>query len=375
MLIILQRRCVHDENGNVDPVKAAETPVPRGSAGPKKRPGEVGSPLEIKKIKSAEDTQQPPPRPQAGQAGVLMPHPASRTPSQQSSTKSQQERPPPPVINEPPQDPQQPEIDPNLFAAYPDPAGQSQFTNQSYPYPVVEQAQAQGYDYPSLEQIANEVLDMGGSRHEDYIDAQLNALPFQRREPQHQVQVHHTNDDTPMLNDHPKPDGSVDSAVSLPNSENFEQGKPAPDVVRTVDDRLRDALAGGGAGGEFHDDPHIVQPSVETTVKTDINGARHGSPPTSKHDVSGLPLYRPPAPLSQSPELMKRQPTMATNGTADTSTQKRKSDAMSVSPNAKKAKMDMRASREPSVHETEDERFAREMHQEQLGLRRRTSRA
>lgn len=36
-----QRRCIHDENGNVDPVKAAEAPVPRGSASKKRRISEV----------------------------------------------------------------------------------------------------------------------------------------------------------------------------------------------------------------------------------------------------------------------------------------------------------------------------------------------
>ncbi|EMC95781.1 hypothetical protein BAUCODRAFT_71174, partial [Baudoinia panamericana UAMH 10762] len=38
-----KRRCVHDENGNVDPVKAAETPTPRGTA-KKYSIGEDGSP-------------------------------------------------------------------------------------------------------------------------------------------------------------------------------------------------------------------------------------------------------------------------------------------------------------------------------------------
>ncbi|KAF2198384.1 hypothetical protein GQ43DRAFT_483345 [Delitschia confertaspora ATCC 74209] len=32
-----KRRCIHDENGNVDPVKASEAPIPRGSASKKRR--------------------------------------------------------------------------------------------------------------------------------------------------------------------------------------------------------------------------------------------------------------------------------------------------------------------------------------------------
>jgi F-box and leucine-rich repeat protein 10/11 len=36
-----QRRCIHDENGNVDPIKAAEAPIPRGSASKKRRVSDV----------------------------------------------------------------------------------------------------------------------------------------------------------------------------------------------------------------------------------------------------------------------------------------------------------------------------------------------
>lgn len=32
----IKRRCVHDENGGIDPIKAQETPLPRGSAGTKR---------------------------------------------------------------------------------------------------------------------------------------------------------------------------------------------------------------------------------------------------------------------------------------------------------------------------------------------------
>ncbi|KEQ70083.1 Clavaminate synthase-like protein, partial [Aureobasidium namibiae CBS 147.97] len=48
-----KRRCIHDENGKIDPVKAEQTPVPRGSVVSKKRrtSGEMESP--IKKPKQA----------------------------------------------------------------------------------------------------------------------------------------------------------------------------------------------------------------------------------------------------------------------------------------------------------------------------------
>jgi F-box/leucine-rich repeat protein 10/11 len=39
-LTLQQRRCIHDEHGNVDPKKAAEAPVPRGSASKRRRVGD-----------------------------------------------------------------------------------------------------------------------------------------------------------------------------------------------------------------------------------------------------------------------------------------------------------------------------------------------
>ncbi|KAI7166533.1 hypothetical protein KC324_g12030 [Hortaea werneckii] len=214
----------------------------------------------------------------------------------------------------------------------------------------MEHSQAQNYDYPSLEQIANEVLDMNGRVHEDYIDAQLNALPFQRL----------ANGAAAIPNYHSKPDGSVDSAVSLPNSDSFENSKITGD--RTVDDRLRDALA-GQTSAEIGNGLPAVAPSVET------NGASQHSP-----IVEGLPLYRPPAPLSQSPEQSRRQPATAKIDLGENASQKRNSQAPSASPNAKRAVPANGDVHEPSVQETEDERLAREMHSDDLGLRRRPSR-
>ncbi|KAK5124570.1 hypothetical protein LTR85_001787 [Meristemomyces frigidus] len=372
-----KRRCVHDENGNVDPVKASETPVPRGSVVSKKRSiGEDGSPLQIKKQKLNES--QPPPRPQAGTTGVLMPQHVSRGPSHPPSMQPTS-RPPPPVINEPPPDPQQqPEIDPSLFSVYPEPTEQGSHSNNSYPYPMNEQPYTNAYEYPSLEQIANEVLDMNGRGHEDYIDAQLNALPYQQpHNPHVNVHVYESHDTAPLPDGSSKPDESVDSAISLPSTERLDQSTlAAHDRDRSVDERLMDAFAADSGAGVYHD-LSFVQSSVET------NGAKHAESvgpapaiqPTTgpKNDASGLPLYRPPAPVSQSPEQTKRQPVAFLNGAADS--QKRKRDSISATSDFKKARIDDaggRASREPSVQETDDERFARMMQQEELGLRQRS---
>lgn len=362
---------MHDENGNVDPVKASEIPIPRGSVMSKKRSiGEDGSPLEIKKPKLNDG--QPPPRAQTGTAGVLMPQHVSQRAARPSPVQPAS-RPPPPVINEPPPDPQQqPEIDPSLFSVYPEPAEQGPYGSNSYPYPTTEQAQTHQYEYPSLEQIANEVLDMNGRGHEDYIDAQLNALPntlpYQPPyNPAHaNVHVYEAQDAAPGPNVSSKPDESVDSAISLPNTESHTRD-------RSVDERLRDAFAADSDAGVYHGLP-AVQPSVEANGATQPVSV--GPKPTASprnNDASGLPLYRPPAPVSQSPEQTKRQPIALVNGAADI--QKRKRESMSATPSAKKVKLDVegRASREPSVQETDDERIARLMQQEELGLRRRSS--
>ncbi|KAF2195200.1 hypothetical protein K469DRAFT_544639 [Zopfia rhizophila CBS 207.26] len=50
-----KRRCIHDENGNVDPVKASEAPVPRGSASKKRRVSEGDGEPSSKKMKKEVD--------------------------------------------------------------------------------------------------------------------------------------------------------------------------------------------------------------------------------------------------------------------------------------------------------------------------------
>ncbi|KAF2703112.1 hypothetical protein K504DRAFT_183784 [Pleomassaria siparia CBS 279.74] len=48
-----KRRCIHDEHGNVDPVKASETPIPRGSASKKRRVSESDSASVNRKMKES----------------------------------------------------------------------------------------------------------------------------------------------------------------------------------------------------------------------------------------------------------------------------------------------------------------------------------
>jgi hypothetical protein len=268
---------------------------------------------------------QPPPNHNGGQTGVLMPQiipqSVSPGPSHHPNMRSTS-RQPPPVINEPPPDsnPQhQPAIDPSLFS-YPAPEEQHHYTNGSYPYPSVDHQEPQYGNFQSLEQLANEVLDMSGRAQEDYIDAQLNApLPHHQQYPYHTVHIYPTRETAPLRQHHvPKPDGSVDSAVSLPNTE------PSEHRERSVDDRLRDALAAenGTSGllpvqpsvelnGHAHHQPNgaagplPVQPSVEVNGDADYEpsaSARVGKVDQPQNNgVHDIPLYQPPTAPSQSP--------------------------------------------------------------------------
>lgn len=333
--------------------------------------GEDGSPSEAKKPKASTSIQQPP-RTQAGTIGVLMPHHVSLDPAPQTPVRPPN-RQAPPTINEPPQDPQQqPEIDPSLFSVYPEPSEQGPYANSSYPYPTTEQAQPNPYEFPSLEQIANEVLDMNGRGHEDFIDAQLNALHHQPHNPHEMVHVYEAHDTAPLPDGLSKPDESVDSAISLPGTEALNQQE------RPVDDRLRDAMA-ADAAASHHGTDRVQQAVGNSHTTNGIPMSRsletQQKPPSDwKPDVSSLPLYRPPAPLSQSPEQSKRQPAALINGVMD-GTHKRKRDSIPATPGSKKARggdYEDRMSREPSVRETEDERIAKLLQQEELGLRRRS---
>ncbi|KAK5131569.1 hypothetical protein LTR08_000824 [Meristemomyces frigidus] len=402
-----KRRCVHDDSGNVDPVKASEPPVPRGSLGSKKRADGSGSPMLVK-MSTPESGSQPPPRPQGGTAGVLVPPRAPAPPPPPRAVNRQ----PPPTINEPPPDPQQqPEIDPSLFSVYPDPADHGPYSHNSYPYPTTEQPQTNGYEaFPSLEQIANEVLDMNGRGHEDYIDAQLNALPRQpSHNPHDNVHIYQPHHPSQMHDGSSQPNESVDSAISFANGEPFEPGRQAAQTTdRSVDDRLRDALTADTGVGIFHGLPpaeHVFHangaPSHAELYPTTIayaeqlpgaTASAEQQPPLPQPqqgvhaeaaksvDVSGLPLYRPPAPpLSQSPEQTKRQPVALVHESvapvADMGASKRKREepaaAAATSPGlTKKAKVEG-ASELGMCAETDDERFARLMQQEEYGLRRR----
>ncbi|KAK5114173.1 hypothetical protein LTR62_002743 [Meristemomyces frigidus] len=253
-----KRRCVHNDDGTVDPVKASETPIPRGNA-KKRSPEADGSPVSMKRVKQDGDNQPTPPA-QGGMAGVLMPakpSPKAKEPKRQNSTQT-----PPQIVHHPPDDdPQPPELDPSLFeAAYPDPSDHGHYSNHTYPYPMApeqQQQQSSPYEYPSLEQIASEVLDMNGNADEgDYIDRQLNALSYERLQAQRNAEYFPLGSSGSMHHSvRPKPDESVDSAISLPSSESAAE--------RSVDERLMEAFLTSNHSS------HQAIPTVE------LNGFAH----------------------------------------------------------------------------------------------------
>lgn len=237
-------------------------------------------------------------------------------------------------------------IDPSLFAY----AGQTEHHGYGFGYSAAERAQAT-YSLPSLEQIANEVLDM----NEDY-----------QHNPQENIHVYNPSDigmhPHGLSKAPPQTDESVDSAISLPASEPSES-------------KTEQAETDGQ-----HREESMPQPSVETIEQQ--TAATAPEPIVRKSSVSELPLYRPPAPLSASPELSRRQPHLP-NGTARSlESSKRKRDSTSgraSSTSDKKPNLNGNSaeSKQQPVIEEEDRdsvELARALQADDNGLRRRTSR-
>lgn len=376
-----QRRCIHDENGNVDAAKAAEPPVPRGSVPSKKRAnGEDGSPIPVKKLKQQESTQSPTPvqpRPVEMQQhgtpfGQLKPHTITYKPPQQ-----QQQRPAEARTEQPPHHTQQPQesqqhqqgqIDPNLFSLY----TQEDHDGPYYPCPGTDQQQpyhqrpqSSGYIIPSLEQIANEVLvDMSGPEPQDHGQTALER----------NLHLFQNADTAPMVNgDASKPDESVDSAISIPATE--------ASIPNGVTNGVTNGHATGAVNGEVAAQPSIEPAEAKIPTTQQPDGRPQSS--ASRSGAESLPLYQPPAPVSQSPEVTKGQPVL-TNGhgsppvaTAETNGVKRKRDSTSATPSAKKAKLHLQGGPEQVIAEEgevdrESLDLARMLAQEERGLRRRS---
>ena len=210
---------------------------------------------------------------------------------------------------------------------------------------------------PSLEDLAKEVLDMNGSEPQDQGQTALER----------NLHLFQNADTSPMANgDPPKPDESVDSAISLPVHEGPTQnGLPNGHHI--------------AADNEETPAQPSIEPSDPKAAAAQAPDARPQSS-ASKSGAEGLPLYQPPAPVSQSPEVSKRQPVL-TNGvhhaspTAETYGIKRKRDSTSATPSSKKAKVALQGGPEQAIAEDGDKEsleLARMLQQEDRGLRRRS---
>jgi F-box/leucine-rich repeat protein 10/11 len=360
----MQRRCVHDENGNVDPIKASENPVPRASATSKKRPGDENTPVQPKKKRvssSLGDGISPGANFAEGHTNGTAPPPQHHVPNCDYRPSAQQTQMAPQTT-----DTHAPALDPNLFA-YSDMAQNGGYAdNNKYNYPAPQQ-RPQMYQYESLEQIASQVLDMNGNSNEDYHHSEQTADHIQVQQMTNGQSKHDGQIEVEKV------DGSVDSGVSLPGSE----GEQKDDVVVEQPDLNADQST-FKIENELHAQPNGVTEAHSTSGTTEKHVDFDSDPTTHTRNPSmpSLPLYRPPAPLSQSPELARRLP-VSSNGVANDEVEingkrKREDEAEipgDVNVDAKEVK------NESNEGETEDERKDRELavalQQEGLGLRRR----
>jgi F-box/leucine-rich repeat protein 10/11 len=252
-------------------------------------------------------------------------------------------------------------IDPSLSSMYCDPNDANVFVTHDHQFANTDRVHAFGM--PSLEQIASEVLDMnGGHGHPDE--------GFSAQEPEdHQLQV--LKHDPELVGDDlkseiHKPDGSVDSAISLAASDSLDKSPPASSPDTSVN---AEQLSGP------------IQRSVE------LNNAISAAP--TAEPAASIPLYRPPPPPSASPELSKRQPLLPITGSkpaalpASTTPNKRKRDAQSEhsgSPTSVHKKVHIRqpsgeadASALMSEEDKESMELAKALQQDDLGLRKRST--
>jgi hypothetical protein len=372
-------------------------------AAKKRQSSEQHSPL-LKKAKlQSEDSPsntpvQPPQQPQFAGHGVLKPAYLVTGPDKQrmegrvpSPPNRDQTNPSPPQPEETPQQPEN--IDPELYAMYQEQEQNGHF-DQGFGYHNHDQEQpyhaTNGYQIPSLEQIANEVLvDMNGNEPSE--QGPNGPLPDGFDE----IRAFNATDDPVSLpnglpHPDPKPDGSVDSAVSLPpNEEQVQDDKEA--VLTNGDaeiskDNDEATLRNGDAIPNGLPHPH---PSIEDS-KEDVSHEETTSPEArpstasadaKNNNTSSLPLWQPPAPLSKSPVSVKRQ--IVTNGMrtsispspAAPAPGKRKRDSTEGTPGGAKSAKKPRVDGTEEVNGAEDVQsveLARLLQQEDLGLRWRS---
>lgn len=281
-----QRRCVHDENGRVDPIKAEQTPVPRGSAKRRKASVSVESPT-AKKSRLSFSTQSD--FVSAGQGAPTMPHPMGNG-FQQSMPPAQQYQQRPPY---PEQTMQQPWQQSNYM--YPDPMDSDTVAINNGPYHQ-QQDTHMPYSQSSLEQLANDVLD---SRYVNNDEDGGYTVPQHNTQTGAVQPISYPLQPAPMLS---QPNHSSDSAVSMFDGQHLVGGpvqasKPTPEAApktqinhALVDDTLshsQSTAQTSWANGQPHQEPAMqhVMNAISSPFKNGI--PRADVPETIRSETSG----------------------------------------------------------------------------------------
>ena len=317
----------------------------------------------------------------------------------------------PPAVPLPHASQQSQNVDPELFAPYPHSETNGTYGDHNYDFhhdmPAQPYHMPNGYQIPSLEQIASEVLDMSGNEPQEHDPLLPDGLDRIRAFNADDVIVSMPNG---LHQSDGKPDGSVDSAVSLPvdGAQEAEQdGSEGVAANGEADARESHGVAALPKGGVVPNglptplpssEESVIQPQRKDATSLETTDASASTTGTKKDNASDLPLWSPPAPLLQSPSSAKKQD--VTNGV----------HSPSGSPGARRAEPGLsKRMREPTpstseprpgkkirvngmsgkvdavkdvplgngVQEDEESKsveLARLLQQEDLGLRRRSSR-
>ena len=194
-------------------------------------------------------------------------------------------------------------IDPDLFNTPPEPQQHGGRPVVQHAYPPADPPQPNNetqdpYQASSLEHIANEVLvDLKGNQIPPQTDRHQRPAPQQLQQAQQAL-------DASTLNSTPSaPPGhgsSADSGVSVP---------PAPMTLPLPDWRAQSDIKAEQESSRGNSE----RPPTGHR-ETAAQDAASTSRKSSKTGIDGLPLYRPPAPISKSPENSQRQPVVLTAG-------------------------------------------------------------
>lgn len=285
---------MHDENGRVDPVKAEQTPVPRGSAKRRKASVSVESPT-AKKSRLSFSAQSD--FVSAGQGAPTMPHPMGNG-FQQSMPPAQQYQQRPPYPEQPIQQPWQ-----QSNYMYPDPMDADTVAINNGPYHQ-QQDTHMPYSQSSLEQLANDVLD---SRYVNNDEDGGYTVPQHNTQTGAVQPISYPLQPAPMLS---QPHHSSDSAVSMLDGQHLMGGpvqafKPTPEGPQKpqtnhpfVDDILshsQSTAQPSWANGQPHQEPamqHVMNaissPSKNGVAKADVpENIQSGTSGTQSEPNSG----------------------------------------------------------------------------------------